>query len=582
MNDLVIRGGVLVDGTGAPRRRADVGIVGSRVSEVGGDVGPGRRTIDADGLIVTPGWVDIHTHYDGQVTWDPDLQPSSVNGVTSIVVGNCGVGFAPARPDRHDWLVALLEGVEDIPGTALSEGLSWGWESFTEYLDVLEGRRWTMDVGTQVPHAALRTYVMGDRGADHTAVAEPGEIEAMSRVCEEGIRAGALGFTTSRTWVHRTSLGQQIGTLDASTDEVEGIASALSRVGTGVVQLISDAYQSTDEALVAREIALLERLALGSGRPLSFTVQQNDDTPDRFRELLASISSWNSRGAVARAQVAVRPIGLLTGLSASFSPLSFCPSYRMLRRTPLPERVRELREPALRNRLLQEHASVRVPGFTGLFVDGFSRMYPISDPPDYEPTPDRSVAGVAEATGRPPREVLYDMLLDDDGRRLLYVPLMNYAKGDLDDVRTMMTSPYALYGLSDAGAHCNTICDGSFPTTAVAHWVKDRTRGERLTLEDVVHRQTERTAAHVGWLDRGVVARGYLADLNLIDYDRLGLRPPRLVADLPAGGTRLLQDAVGYAATIKRGVVVVDDGELTGEHPGSLQRGPKPPPQEWS
>jgi N-acyl-D-aspartate/D-glutamate deacylase len=573
MHDLVIRGGTVVDGTGAARRRADVAVDGGRIVAVGTGVGPARRTIEADGLVVTPGWVDIHTHYDGQITWDPDLAPSSINGVTSLVVGNCGVGFAPARPDRHDWLISLLEGVEDIPGTALAEGMTWGWESFTDYLDVLSAREWTVDVGTQVPHAALRTYVMGERGADHAVRADADEIDEMRRLCLAAVRAGALGFTTSRTWVHRTSLGQQIGTLTATADEVLGIAGALREAGTGVVQLISDAYQSTDPELVRNEAALLGRIALEVGRPLSFTIQQNDDAPDRYRELLDLIATWNAKGAHARGQVGVRPIGVLLGFDASACPFNFCPTFRELKALPRPERMARLRQAEVRSRILAEHAAAEPKGFPALIHSGYARMYPLTDPVDYEPTPERSIAGVAAAQGRPAAEVLYDELLADDGSRLLYLPLMNYARGSLEDVRSMITDPNALFGLSDAGAHCNAISDGSFPTTAITHWTRDRTRGERLSLEQVVHCQTQRTASHVGWNDRGVVAPGYLADLNVIDLDRLKVRPPHLVADLPAGGTRLLQEAEGYVATIKHGEVTVADGVLTGARPGRLVRG---------
>jgi N-acyl-D-amino-acid deacylase len=576
MHDLVIRNATLVDGTGAERRPADIAVDGERIAEVGdpgslgGDAG---RTIDADGLIVTPGWVDIHTHYDGQVTWDPDLAPSSVNGVTSVLLGNCGVGFAPVAPDRHDWLISLLEGVEDIPGTALSEGMTWGWESFPEYLDLLDTMKWTVDVGTQVPHAALRTYVMGDRGADVDAVASPAEIARMSSLCEEAIRAGALGFTTSRTFVHRTSRGEQIGTLRAGADEVLGIAAALARAGAGVVQLISDAYQSTDDELVASEIELLGRIATEVGRPLSFTVQQNDDAPDRFRELLAAIEQWNRAGADVKAQVAVRPIGVLIGLQATANPFVFCPSYRPLHALTHAERLQRLSDPEVRRTLLAEHARSTPAGFVGILHSGYDRMYPLSDPPDYEPTPADSVAGRAASLGAQPDEVLYDLLTEGDGDRLLYIPLMNYAHGDLEDVREMLTSPYAMFGLSDAGAHCNSICDGTFPTTALTHWTRDRTRGALLPLEQVVHQQTRRTARHVGWHDRGVIAPGYLADLNVIDHDHLTLHPPRLVADLPAGGTRLLQSADGYVVTVKRGQVIAERGELTGNRPGCLQRG---------
>ncbi len=575
MHDLVIRNGMVVDGTGADRRPADIAIAGELIVEVAepGTLGDAQRTIDAAGMIVTPGWVDIHTHYDGQVTWDPDVAPSSINGVTSILLGNCGVGFAPVRPDQHQFLIELLEGVEDIPGTALSEGMTWGWESFPEYLDLLDPMRWTVDVGTQVPHAALRTYVMGDRGADVEAVATHDEIARMSELCEEAIRAGALGFTTSRTYVHRTSRGQQIGTLRAGTDEVLGIASALRRADSGVIQLISDAYQSTDDELVAHEIELLGRIATEVGRPLSFTVQQNDDAPDRFRELLAHIDEWNAAGADVKAQVAVRPIGVLIGLQATANPFMFCASYRQLHALTPVERLARLRDPEVRRTLLAEHAAASPSGFVGILHSGYDRMYPLSDPPNYEPSPADSVAGRAAAAGAEPDELLYDLLLDDDGSRLLYIPLMNYARGNLDDVREMLTSRNAMFGLSDAGAHCNSICDGSFPTTAITHWTRDRSRGDRLDLEYVVHQQTQRTARHVGWTDRGVIAPGMLADLNVIDHDQLTLHPPELVADLPAGGTRLMQAADGYIATIKRGEIIAERGALTGARPGRLQRG---------
>ncbi len=589
MHDLVIRNGTVVDGTGAPRRRADVAIAGERIVDVGDDVGGARRELDADGLVVTPGWVDLHTHYDGQVTWDSMLAPSSTNGVTSIVMGNCGVGFAPAQADKHDWLIALLEGVEDIPGTALAEGLPWNWDSFTSYLDALDARSYTLDVGAQVPHAALRTYVMGDRGGDHTAAASAGEIAEMARLCEAGLRAGALGFTTSRTYVHRTRAGESIGTLTAAAEEVLGVASALPRAGHGVVQLISDAYQSNDDELVARELELLRRLALQLRRPLSFTVQQNDDTPDRYRELLAALAGWNAEGANARAQVAVRPIGVLIGLTASVQPFAFCPSWREVALLPRPEQLARLADAQLRRRLLDEHGAAHPDGFVGIIHSGYARMYPLTDPANYEPTPADSVAGIAEARGVPANEVLYDTLFGGDiptaaggpapaGSALLYIPLMNYARGSLDDVYEMITSPYSIFGLSDAGAHCNTICDGSYPTTAIAHWTRDRTRGPKVPLEQMVHGQTQRTARHVGWLDRGVVAPGYIADVNLIDAERIALHPPELVHDLPAGGSRLLQHAVGYRATVKRGVVTFEDGASTGALPGRLVRGPQPSP----
>ena len=573
MHDLVITNGTVVDGTGAPRFTADIAIDGDTIVAIGSDLGPANRTIDATGHIVTPGWVDIHTHYDGQLTWDPDLAPSSINGVTSLVVGNCGVGFAPANPANRQYLIELLEGVEDIPGAALAEGLQWEWESFPEFLDALERRQWPIDIGTQVPHAALRYYVMGDDGADMDIPADPDQIATMALLCEEAIAAGALGFTTSRTIAHRTSTGRKIGTLKASTDEVLGVASALGKVDRGVIQLISDAYQSDDDELVENEIELLRRLATETGRPISFTVQQNDDTPTRFRELLTAIDEWNEAGADAKAQVAIRPIGVLIGLNASTNPLNFSATYVAMADLDPAERLRQLQLPEVRKQILDEHGAAKARSFAKVIHSAYDRMYPVADVPDYEPTPERSVAGIAATEGRQANEVMYDMLLDNDGERLLYIPLMNYANGDLDDLREMMVSPNSIYGLSDAGAHCNAISDGSFPTTAITHWTRDRTRGELIPLEDVVHRQTQATAAHVGWTDRGVLAVGKLADVNVIDHDRLNVMAPHLVADLPAGGTRLLQRVEGYRATIKRGVVTVLDDELTGERPGRLQRG---------
>ena len=580
MHDLVIRNGTVVDGTGNERRIADIAIDGDRIVELGPKLSSGHREINAEGLAVTPGWVDLHTHYDGQVTWDSVVEPSSTNGVTSVVMGNCGVGFAPARPDKHDWLISLLEGVEDIPGTALAEGLPWNWESFPEYLDALDARDYTLDIGTQVPHAALRTYVMGDRGGDHTEVPTEAEIVAMADLCEEGLRAGALGFTTSRTYVHRTKLGESIGTLTASTNEVLGIAEALHHAGHGVVQLISDAYQSADDELVARELALLGQLALGLNRPLSFTVQQNDDTPDRFRELLSAVGAWNAQGATVKAQVGVRPIGVLIGLQASVQPFAFCASWRDVAFLTLPEKLTALRDPGLRARLLNEHGAMQPSGFVGILHSGYDRMYPLANPARYEPSPEDSIAGIAAARNQPANEVLYDTLFataetQRGGDTLLYIPLFNYARGNLDDVREMITSPNALFGLSDAGAHCNTICDGSYPTTAIAHWTRDRRRGPKVSLEYIVHCQTQRTAQHVGWMDRGVLAPGYLADLNIIDLETINVDAPRLVADLPAGGTRLLQRAIGYEATIKRGTVTFQSGHHTGALPGTLVRGPQ-------
>ena len=579
MADLVIRNATIVDGTGSPTRRGDVAITGERITEVADRVdATGRREVDADGLHLTPGFVDIHTHYDGQVTWDPVVAPSSLHGVTSIVMGNCGVSFAPAKPTDadHDWLIGLLEGVEDIPGTALAEGLPWDWETFPDYLDALERRRWTLDIGTQVSHAPLRAYVMGERGADPHEAPSADELAVMRRLVREGIDAGALGFTTSRTVLHRTRDGAPLGTRFSTADELIALASALTDAGTGVVQMISDAYQDADEEFVGDELALMRSIVEATGRPISMTVQQPEPQPQRWRRMIDWVAACVADGLPVRAQVAPRPIGVLSGLDASVNPFMTCASYHELHRLPLAERVAKLREDDRRRRILTEHEVVPA-GMVGELTHGFHKLFPLTDPVDYEPPAARSILGLATAAGRPPAEVAYDLLLEDDGRQLLYMPLHNFASGDLSAVREMLLSPHTIIGLSDGGAHCGTVCDASFPTTAVALWARDRAEG--LPIELVVHHLTQRTASHVGWRDRGVIAPGYLADVNLIALDELNAHPPTLVRDLPAGGKRLMQTASGYRATIKRGVVTFAEGQPTGDRPGRLVRGPQTPGQ---
>lgn len=579
--DLVVRGGTVVDGSGAPPRTADVAVRDGVVVEVGRVDGTARRELDADGLLVTPGFVDIHTHFDGQATWDPELRPSSQHGVTTVAMGNCGVGFAPARPDRHDWLISLLEGVEDIPGTALAEGLTWGWESFPEYLDVLERLPRTIDVGAHVPHAALRTYVMGDRGADHLEHPTEGEVAEMARLVSEALAAGAIGFATSRTEVHRTSQGANIGTLQAGEAELLAIADAMAKAGTGVVQLISDAYQTTDDDFARRELALLEALARTSGRPLSFTVQQAYHAPERWRDLFAAVERWRADGLNVRAQVAPRPIGVLLGLEATANPFLFCASFTEIAELPLGERVAALRDPERKRRILAEHAQMVATLPEGIFrqiVNGFDVAFEMADPVDYELDASKSLGAEARRRGVDPADLVYDVLLQRDGRQLLYLPLFNFAHGDFDDIHEMISSPLALFGLSDAGAHCGAISDASTTTSFLTVWARDRREDQRLPIEQVVHHLTRRTAAHVGWLDRGLLAPGHVADLNVIDLDALGCAPPRIAHDLPAGGRRLVQDAYGYRWTVKSGVPTFRDGEPTGERPGRLLRGPQPAP----
>jgi N-acyl-D-aspartate/D-glutamate deacylase len=581
MADLVIRNGTVVDGTGAPPVVADVEITGDRVTAVGRGAGRAAREIDADGLLVTPGFVDIHTHFDGQVTWDPIVAPSSLHGVTTIAMGNCGVGFAPARPDRHAWLIGLLEGVEDIPGTALAEGLTWDWETFPEYLDALDAKPHTLDIAAHVPHAAVRTYVMGDRGAIHTEAPTDDELDRMAALVRESIDAGALGFATSRTDVHRTKDGTNIGTLSATERELLAVANALRGAGRGVTQLISDAYQTPDDEVAASELDLIEAFARTSGRPLSFTVQQAYHSPDRWRFLFDRVARMREGGLDVKPQVAPRPIGVLLGLDATANPFLFTQSYHEVADLPRAERVAALRDPERRRRILAEHAQMLAGLPDGLFkqiAGGWDVMFPLTDPVDYELDADWSFGARARAAGADAAELVYDALLDHDGAQLLYLPLFNFAHGTFDDIFEMISTPFSLFGLSDAGAHCGAICDASMTTSSLVVWSRDRKRGERLPIEDVVHQQTQRTAQHVGWLDRGVLAPGYLADVNVIDFDALGCRPPHLVHDLPAGGRRLMQEATGYRYTIKAGAVTFEDGNHTGELPGCLVRGTRPSP----
>ena len=582
MADLIIRNGTVVDGTGTPGVVADVAVSDGIITEVGPALaGRGTREIDAEGRLVTPGFVDIHTHFDGQATWDPVMAPSSLHGVTTVAMGNCGVGFAPAAPDRHAWLISLLEGVEDIPGTALAEGLTWDWESFPEYLDSVAAKPHTVDIGAHVPHAALRTYVMGERGAEHTEAPTEGEIARMAALVEEALAAGAMGFATSRTEVHRTSEGTNIGTLTAGDAELLAIAEAMRRVGTGVTQLISDLYQTPDDEVAQRELDLLERFARTSGRPLSFTMQQAYHSPERWRFQMDWVDRMVAAGLDVKAQVGVRPIGVLLGLQATANPFLLTPSYGEVAGLALPERVAALRDPERRRRILAEHADLVAglePGILRHIVGGVDLTFEMADPVDYELHTDRSLGARARASGVDPTEMVYDLLLERDGEQLLYLPLFNFAHGDFGDLFEMITAPNVLFGLSDAGAHCGAICDASMTTSSLVVWSRDRRDGEPVPLERIVHGHTQRNARHVGWLDRGVVAPGYVADLNVIELESLACHPPTIVVDLPAGGRRLMQTAEGYRHTIKSGVVTFSDGEHTGELPGELLRGTRPTP----
>jgi N-acyl-D-aspartate/D-glutamate deacylase len=566
--ELIVRGGTVLDGTGSEAYTADVGVRDGRIAAVGHLEGQAPEVVDADGLLVTPGFVDIHTHYDGQVTWDSQVVPSAWHGVTTVVMGNCGVGFAPVRVADRDRLIELMEGVEDIPGAALHEGISWEWETFAEYLDAVDRRPHDIDVAAQVPHGAVRLYAMGERGAER-AQATGDEIDHMGAIVRDAVRAGALGFTTSRTLNHRTSRGQPTPTLTAAEEELVGIAAAMGETGAGVIELISD----FDE--IDTEFSRLRRMVEVSGRPLTLSLSQIDGRPDRWRDLLDRIEEAAADGLDIRGQVAVRPIGLLLGLQATLNPFLTNPVYREVRDLPLEERVAVMGRPEFRDRLLE--AATATDGRRFVFGQ-WDKMFPLGDPPDYEPDPSESLAARAGREGRSPEAIAYELLLADEGRAFLYFPLFNYTESNLDVARQMLVHDRTLIGLADGGAHVGTICDASFPTTLLSHWGRDRHRGAKLPLPWLVKAHTSDNARAVGLGDRGVIKPGYRADLNVIDFDRVQARRPEMAFDLPAGGKRLLQRADGYVATLVAGNVVYRDGEHTGALPGRLIRGPQPTP----
>ncbi len=551
-HDLVIRGGTVVDGTGAEPYAADVAIDGGRISAIGSVPGNGREEIDAKGKLVTPGFVDLHTHYDAQVTWSSQITPSSWNGVTTAVIGNCGVGFAPCQPHQRDMLVKLMEGVEDIPEVVLTEGLPWNWQSFEDYLDAIEGRNYDLDVVTQVPHAALRVYVMGQRGADREPATADDRIK-MAALAAAGVRAGALGFSTSRTLNHKTKAGIPIPTLKADEAELSEIAMALKKEGAGWLQVISD----FDER---------------SGRPMSITVLQRDNKPEEWRSLMGSMEEAQKAGVEIMGQVLTRPTGILLGFEISQNPFVGRPSWKEVEDLPFAEKMKRLVQPEFRARLIaeaDEDASLMRR------VTKWDRIFPLGDPPDYEPAAETSVAARAAREGRHPAEVAYDMLLEKGGKAILYRPLSNYTYGTLDTVRDMMCHPNALIGLGDGGAHVGILSDASAITYLLTHWVRDRTRGPKLPLAWAIKRLTSDNARAIGLNDRGVIRRGAKADINVIDFDRLRLHAPEVVYDLPSGGRRLIQKVDGYEATIVSGEVVNREGKATGKLPGRLVRGAK-------
>jgi N-acyl-D-aspartate/D-glutamate deacylase len=569
MHDLIIRGGTIADGSGGPTRTGDVAVDGSVITAVGRVEGAAHRVVDADGLLVTPGWVDIHTHYDGQATWDAEVSPSGWHGVTTVVMGNCGVGFAPARSADREWLIQLMEGVEDIPGTALAEGMNWNWETFGQYLDEVERTARVLDVASLVPHGALRAYVLGEGRANDTATSE--EIAEMAAIVREAVHAGAIGASTTRTVLHRAKDGELAAGTTAAANELIAIGEALGKAGHRVFSVASDMRD------LDHEFAWMSEISLRAGVPVTYQVLQADFAPDLWREWIDRGVAANRRGAWLVPQVAGKPTSIMVGFQSTTHPFAHHRAYEEIAHLALEERVARLRTPDVRAAILGE--APRAGGFVELLRANLHKLFPLGDPPDYEPPPERSVTALAAAQDRTTDEVIYDLMLQRDGRELLYLPVLDYAACNLDAVREMLTHPATVLGLGDGGAHCGVLCDASLPTFMLTHWARDRSRGERLPVETVVHLQTRRTAELYGFRDRGLLAPGYLADVNVIDHTALALEPPEMVYDLPASGKRLVQRARGYAATVKSGVVVREGGEATGERPGQLLRGPQPQPQ---
>jgi N-acyl-D-aspartate/D-glutamate deacylase len=564
MFDLIIKNGLIYDGKGSEPFKADLAISKEKIVEIGVIDGKAKEIIDAEGKIVTPGFVDIHTHYDGQVTWDPYLRPSTYHGVTTVVMGNCGVGFSPCKPNQRDWLIGLMEGVEDIPGTALHEGIDWEWESFPEYLDALERKPLAIDVGTQIPHGAVRAYVMGERGINHEE-ASPEEIEKMKQIVQEAVRAGAYGFSTSRTEKHNDVNGNLTPSITAHKNELVEIAKSLGEIEKGVLQGISDFYDFDSE------FDIFKTMSKESGRPISITVEQQDARPEWWIQLLDGIEQAQSEGINMFGQVPPRATGILMGLTATLNPFRFYPSYMEIADLSLEDRVEIMKREDFREKLLQEKG-VSINPLVDEIVTSYGKMFKLGEPANYEPDTKDSFKSLADSSNMTAEEIAYESMLEKEGKALIYHPLFNYQTGDLSLVEKMLKHPYTISGLGDAGAHCGAISDASFPTTLVQHWSRDRTKGEKLPLETVIKMQTSETANLLGIEDRGVIEEGYKADINVIDYEGLTLHEPEIINDLPAGGRRLVQKASGYDYTIVSGEIAFIKGEATGVLNGRLIR----------
>jgi N-acyl-D-aspartate/D-glutamate deacylase len=566
--DLVIRHGTVADGKGGTPYEADIAVSDGRIAAIGRIEGMGREELDAKGRLVTPGFVDIHTHYDGQATWDSHLAPSSWHGVTTVVMGNCGVGFAPVRKQDRDRLIELMEGVEDIPGAALHEGLSWNWQSFGDYLDALETRQRDIDVCAQLPHGALRVYVMGERGAKLEPATED-DIAQMRHLSAEAMRAGAIGFSTSRTLNHRSVKGEPTPSLRATEAELLGIAQGLADAGSGVIEMISD-FNAPD---LETEFGMIRRLVETSGRPLSLSLAQAHSIPESWRTLLGLIEESARDGLPIRAQVAPRPIGILLGLQATLNPFSAHRAFATIKDKPLAEKFAAMRDPSFRAAILAE-ADTRQNHPLARRVMAFDHIFPLGNPPDYEPPREKSLAVAAKRENRDPADLVYDLLLENGGTNFLFMPFANYAHYNLDACGEMIAHPDCIMGLGDGGAHVGIISDASYATYLLTHWGRDRAHG-KFDIGWLIKRQTHDTARAVGLNDRGIIAPGMKADINVIDFDRLKVESPTMAFDLPAGGKRLLQGAQGYDATIVSGEIVYREGRSTGALPGKLVRGPQ-------
>jgi len=569
MYDLVIRNATIVDGTGKPAFAGDLAVNDGRIAAVGRVEGSGKKEIDAQGKLLTPGWVDVHSHMDGQATWDPLCSPAANHGITTLIMGNCGVGFAPCEPSdvAHDRLIAVMEDVEDIPGSALHEGVQWNWESFPEYLDAVEAMPRAIDVGAQVPHCAVRTYVMGDRGT-HNEKATPDDIERMAAIVKGGIAAGALGFTTSRTELHTTREAEAMPGTYADEDELLGIGRAIGEIGKGIYGVVSD-WTNWEE-----EMDWMKRLSIANNCQINFVLFfREEEDWDRVLKQLAYCRQANAEGAQLIPHVGARPVNILLSWDGTINPFSFHGNYAPLSVMSHEERLAELNKPEVRAAILAEEPPLMGDPFMDTVIGGFDKLYPLGDPPNYEPGPEDSIAARAMRAGVSPRAFCYDLLMSNGGKGVVYFPCFGYGANDLSRQVALLEEEGTVLSLADTGAHCGVLCDASVPTQMLSYYVRDRERGHRLPLEAVVKMQTHDTARCVGLEDRGTLEVGMKADLNLIDFDRLQLEVPRITFDLPAGGRRMYQGATGYIATIVSGEVIMENGRYTGAVPGTLIRG---------